>query len=288
MTLLVYLIVQLCRRNRDGSFATQADRQKMLALFARQLDEAGYKRLKPSGLRSKHVDALLTRWRAEGISIGTTKNRLAALRWLCEKVGKPNLIPRDNTSLGINRRVHVSNADKSKSLEEVDVAAIRSPFVAAALPLQQLLGLRREESIKIRPELADRGDHLHLFASWTKGGRERDIPIRTAEQRAAIDHAKKVAGTAALIPHGVSYRKHLGLYKSECTRIGLGGGHGLRHAYAQARYRELTGRECPVKGGPRRRELSRDQRMGDDAARLTISAELGHARTQVVAIYIGG
>ena len=30
---------------------------------------------------------------------------------------------------------------------------------------------------------ADRGGHLHLKASWTKGGRERTLPIRTREQR---------------------------------------------------------------------------------------------------------
>ena len=51
-----------------------------------------------------------------------------------------------------------------------------------SLKLQAAFGLRREESIKIRPEWADRGDRLALKASWTKGGREREIPIRTAEQ----------------------------------------------------------------------------------------------------------
>ena len=38
-------------------------------------------------------------------------------------------------------------------------------------------GLRREESLKIQPGWADRGDTLVLKDSWTKGGRSREIPM---------------------------------------------------------------------------------------------------------------
>jgi integrase len=48
-----------------------------------------------------------------------------------------------------------------------------------SLRLQRAFGLRREEAIKLQPRWADRGDHLQLKASWTKGGRERTVPIRT-------------------------------------------------------------------------------------------------------------
>src|SRR5436190_18001034 len=40
---LNYELKQLCYRNRDGSFATQADRWRMLDLIANQLHELGYK-----------------------------------------------------------------------------------------------------------------------------------------------------------------------------------------------------------------------------------------------------
>jgi hypothetical protein len=39
---LTYTLHQLYLRNRDGSFATQADRQRSLTLAARQLREAGF------------------------------------------------------------------------------------------------------------------------------------------------------------------------------------------------------------------------------------------------------
>ena len=62
---------------------------------------------------------------------------------------------------------------------------------------------------------------------------------------------------------------------------------GLRHAYAQNRYEELTGWECPAVGGPDSKALTPKQREADREARLTISQELGHERKAVVSAYIG-
>ena len=63
--------------------------------------------------------------------------------------------------------------------------------------------------------------------------------------------------------------------------------HGLRHAYAQALYQELTGWLCPAAGGPSIKMLSQEQRTADRMARLQISRELGHGREQISAVYLG-
>jgi len=63
--------------------------------------------------------------------------------------------------------------------------------------------------------------------------------------------------------------------------------HGHRHAYAQARYRELTGWNAPAVGGPTSKTLTPEQKAIDRAARLTVSLELGHEREQVTAVYLG-
>jgi hypothetical protein len=63
--------------------------------------------------------------------------------------------------------------------------------------------------------------------------------------------------------------------------------HGLRHAYAQERYRELTGWPAPAAGGPTVKALTAEQRTIDRQARLTISQELGHEREQITSIYLG-
>ena len=284
---LNYQLKQLCHRNRDGSFATQADREQMLALFAKQLHEMGYRHMRADSLKPKHVEALVERWKGEEISTGTLKNRLSGLRWWAEKVGKENVVARDNDAYGIERRQYVTNQDKGKDLNPAQVDKVRSPYVAMSLRLQEAFGLRREESIKIQPGWADEGNAIRLKESWTKGGRERVIPVGTAEQRAVLDEAKRVAAGGSLIPPSSTYKQQLAAYKAECQRAGLSRNHGLRHRYAQNRYVEKTGWECPSRGGPTAKQLTPEQRSIDQRVRLEISAALGHGRAQVAAVYLG-
>jgi len=63
--------------------------------------------------------------------------------------------------------------------------------------------------------------------------------------------------------------------------------HGLRHAYAQRRYEELTGWQSPAASGPSSKSLTQEQRDQDREVRLIISRELGHEREQVTAVYLG-
>ncbi len=67
-------------------------------------------------------------------------------------------------------------------------------------------------------------------------------------------------------------------------RAGIKHAHGLRHAYAQDRYKKLTGWECPKRGGPTTKELTDEQKQIDTTARLTVSEELGHSRKMILAV----
>ena len=78
---LNFQLKQLCDKNRDGSFGTQAQRAKVLRLSAGQLFATGYRHLTVHTLKPKHVEALATKWIAEGLSAGTLKNRMSVLRW---------------------------------------------------------------------------------------------------------------------------------------------------------------------------------------------------------------
>jgi hypothetical protein len=84
---LTFTLRTLCLRNRDGSHATQADRLRALTLMGRQLREDGFRQMRATSLKGKHVDALIARWQAEELSPGTLKNRVSHLRWWAEKVG---------------------------------------------------------------------------------------------------------------------------------------------------------------------------------------------------------
>jgi site-specific recombinase XerC len=284
---LNYELKQLCHRNRDGSYATQADRSRILDVIADQLLEMGYRHLHVASLKPRHVEALTARWQAEALSAGTVKNRMATLRWWAEKIGKQNVVARDNAHYGIAERQYVTNVSKARELTAIDLAKVSDPRSRISLKLQAAFGLRRGESIKIRPAWADRGDKLVLKASWTKGGRAREIPIRTDAQRAVLDEAKAFVGNRSLIPAGMRYVDQLQRFKHQCAQAGIHHVHGHRHAYAQARYRELTGWNAPAAGGPSLKALSPAQKDLDREARLTISQELGHERSQVVSLYCG-
>ena len=279
---------RLCQRNRDGAFSTQHDRERILTLVANQLHDGGFRGLRATGVRPKHIEHLVQRWQAEGISAGTRKNRMAALRWLAEKIGKRSIIANENAQYGIEERRYVTNVSKAKVLDADKLAAITDPYTAISLRLQLAFGLRREESIKLQPAWADRGDVLLLKASWTKGGKEREVPIRTEDQRQVLADAKRLAGSGALIGDRKNYKDQLMRFKAQTAKVGIDRVHGLRHQYAQTRYFELTGWKAPAVGGPAPHQLTREQWVVDHQARLTVSAELGHERKQVVSLYVGG
>lgn len=78
----------LCQRNRDGSMATQHDREVILSLVADQLQEGGFHHLRAPGVRSKHIDHLVKRWHEDGIASSTVKNRMSATRWLLRELAQ--------------------------------------------------------------------------------------------------------------------------------------------------------------------------------------------------------
>jgi hypothetical protein len=54
---LNYQLKELCRKNRDGSYASQAQRLALLTLMANQLHELGYRHMEAQSLKPKHVEA---------------------------------------------------------------------------------------------------------------------------------------------------------------------------------------------------------------------------------------
>jgi integrase len=243
--------------------------------------------MQAKSLKPKHVDALVSLWKDQGIGVGTLKNRLSALRWWAKKVGKADIIAADNSVYGIGRRKLVAEMSKAQSIDPDKLQKVSDPYVRLSIRLQAEFGLRREESIKFSPGYAIQDDHIKLKASWTKGGRARTVPIRTDAQRQLLEEVRALAKGGALIPPERNYAEQLHRYERQLRTAGLNNLHGLRHAYAQRRYAELTGWQAPVAGGPAAKSLSDEQRALDKGARETISRELGHDRISVSGVYLG-
>jgi site-specific recombinase XerC len=258
-----------------------------LDLIASQLRELGYRRMQPRSLKPKHVDALVAQWRNQGISVGTLKNRLSALRWWAKKVNKPSIIAKDNDVYGIGKREYVAKESKAQDLDDKKLSEISDPFVRLSIRLQAAFGLRREESIKFNPSYAMQDDHIRLKSSWTKGGRARTLPITNNDQRRLLEEIKDLAKGGSLIPAKLTYVQQLHRYERQLRNAGMTKLHGLRHAYAQRRYETLTGWKAPAAGGPASDSLTTDQRALGKKARAAISQELGHNREAISAVYLG-
>jgi hypothetical protein len=284
---LNYQLKQLCKNNRDGSFGTQSNRAWLLSLMANQLHDLGFRRMSTRSLKQKHVLALIKLWREQDIGIGTIKNRLSALRWWASKVNKQSVIARDNRSYDVGSRVYVTNYSKSQDLDLNKLSKINDPYIKLSLKLQSVFGLRREEAIKFQPRYAIQDDHLKLKSSWCKGGRARIVPITTDEQRTLLAEIDAFVKGGSLIPAHLTYVQQLHRYEGKTRRAGLSNMHGLRHGYAQRRFESLAGDACPATGGPTSKELTTEQRALNEKARAMISAELGHTREAITAVYLG-
>ena len=290
---LEYQFNQLCNKFREGSHATQANRKAMLKMFAEQLKACGYNthRMTPNDLKGRHVNKLLELWRKDGVSTGTIKNRMVVVRWWAKKVGNSGAV-QSNDTYNIEKRVYVTNRDKSVSLKDLDLSKI-DENIAQSLRLQDAFGLRREESMKFQPEYAldgqwiDNAKYIVLKPTWTKGKRGRTIPISNENQRKELRKAYALAqkNGGSMIPKEKSYKTHLASFERVTSALGVGQTHGLRHGYAQTRYLELMGFDCPAVGGSR--SLTADEIAKDKEIRMLISHELGHGRIGVTSIYLG-
>ena len=104
MRQLHFDLLRLLEDDRQGSHGSRRARRYVLAQAAETLHRLGYQGLRAKGLKGRHIEALVAQWRRQGLSDGTVKNRLAHLRWLATKIGKPGIVRRDNASYGVGAR----------------------------------------------------------------------------------------------------------------------------------------------------------------------------------------
>lgn len=295
MDTLTYDLLTLCKRGRDGSFGTQAQRKKQLKLIAKQLKGLGYRHMRATSLRTKHIDALVKYWLStpskvtnKPITTGTIKNRMSALRWWAEKIGRSGVIPNNNSALNIPNRQRVSEHNKAFTVTTHQLEML-PVYLQLSLRLQQEFGLRREEAAKFIPSVAIQKECLDLEASWTKGKKERSIPVTTAAQKVLLKDIKsQVDLKVSLIPSSMNYAQYKSHRDHFLAKANIRQAHGLRHHYAQQRYIVLTNGHIPpmlCKG--EKPKLTEAEQALDLRARLTVSKELGHGRISVTRRYLG-
>jgi len=278
-----------------ASFATQDKRADVLYAGFTRLHALGFRMDAVMSLRGKHIEALAKDWHAQGFSASTLHNSLSIFRTFAEWIGKAGMVRGVEHYLGTGAaaRTSIASQDKTWSGHGVDFSAKieqvrkKDARVALQLQLQLAFGLRAREAMQLRPHIADQGAYLSI-THGTKGGRDRVEPIRTPEQRALLDRAKEFCMTRSSSTSDpqrnlAQWKNHYYQVVRSCgiTRKDGITGHGLRHQYANERYRELTGSDSPVRGGA---PVDRD---ADRAAREVVAEELGHSREGVTTHYLG-
>ena len=278
---------------RRLSHGTQAAFASFKRDLDRRLQAEGIHGLKPRNFGQRHMmlafNQVLGEVKVEKRAVASAKNWTSNARKFCRAIGKGNLLPRTNRELGLERRGYRPMKNKAFDLQTHHLDRVTCPYVAAALELQKEFGWRREAAIKFRADFVKDDGTIELPGPVNKGGRPLTVEMRTDGQRAAVERASELCGTTpegSLIPTR-TYKQQTSRFEYQCRKAGLSGSHGLRHAYAQNRYKELTGWECPLRGGPLKVKMTTKQQAADRAARNQISREMGHGRRSIVTTYIG-
>jgi len=176
-------------------------------------------------LKEKHIEYLIQLWIDDGKATGTIANKVTYLKGFAEWIKKPNLVKnmRDYPAIAkLEKRTSIAKVDGSwtaKSInpdELIAKIAIDEPHVAVQLMLQYTFGLRKLESMLLRPReslFVDRNmQYLKLFKleihRGAKNGRDRLI-VHPETDLEVLHLAQKLTNprTGSTIPDEYNLKK---------------------------------------------------------------------------------
>ena len=300
-------------RMKTVSHKTRHERADFLRRFFRDLRKrAGFKTLPdPRNLGQKHIHAMVQVWKADKLKPATIQTYLSFLRGLAKWLGKNGFV-RGPAHYGLEiaeyQRHEAAERDKSWSAQGVDIEAIiekvcaYDAYVGASLRLIRTFGLRRKESVMLRPnacivpfestglpENEKQADEYVWIKQGAKSGRQRFVPLNTSARIAAIGYAQAVAREpeAHLGDPTNELKKNLRRFDYVLEKFGITTrklgvtAHGLRHEALIDEFVARTGQPPPVRGGA---NMSAEV---ERAARLAVSRLAGHARKRASNAYLG-
>ena len=293
------------------SHKTRHERAQFLRRFFRDLrQKAGFKTLPdPRNLGQRHIRAMVQVWQREQLAPATIQTYLSFLRGLAMWVGKHGFV-RGPAHYGLTpdeyQRHEAAQRDKGWAAHGIDIDALMGQvrdfdrYVGASLGLIQAMGLRRKESVLFRPFASvipfedtglrpDQKTADRYVRIKGKGGRVRHIALDSPTRLAAVAYAQGVVGSrdAHMGNPAHDLKQNLRRFDYALAKFGITlrdlgvTAHGLRHEALIQCFGDATGEPPPVRGGgplpPER----------DRAARQSVSALAGHARTRAAAAYLG-
>jgi integrase len=290
-------------KRKNGAIAsgkTQEDRAKALFVFFSLLNSLGFK-TEPRNIKERHVEAVVLEWERTGLKPGTIQIYLSHVRVFCEWLNKFGMVG-EASKYVINKEsvTRTYEATEDKSWDDLDIdkyefldAIFRyDRYVGMQVLLQDAFGLRRKESIRLRPYIAEQNDVLYI-SEGSKGGRFRPITVDTEYKRYVIDVCKAFVNFTErhMGNPELSLKQTMTRYNNTMKRAKVNGktlhdlgvsGHGLRAGFAM---RELQARGLiPLLRGGKIGQLPKDEEL---KIRREVSKLLGHNRPEIMTAYSG-
>jgi len=205
-------------------------------------------------------------------------------------------------------RHEAAERDKSWSAQGVDIEALidkvcaYDPHVGASLRLIRAFGLRRKESVMLRPnacivpfestglpETEKQADRYVWVRQGAKNGRQRFVPLNTPQRVAAIEYAQSVVvGPDAHMGNpNQDLRKNLRRFDYVLEKFGVTArelgvtAHGLRHEALIDEFVARSGQQPPVRGGG---ALTPE---AEATARQAVAKLARHERKRASSAYLG-
>lgn len=234
---------------------------------------------KIENLKSKMIHSYTQSLHERGLSASAMADKMTAVRQIASAIGKANIVERHNSAYGISRqRVNPQAVNQEKLAEvrhKISTLAAKGDEVAkmvlAADALREAFGLRAKESLMSK-EVVGRHGKLYLQIEGAKGGRTRELEVKSESQIKAIQLLAETSkamgsGTGRIIPPKMSlkqaYDAQRNLWRSLGGMRSAGANmHGERHAYAR------TMKDC-------------------GAAKSEIMIQLGHGEDRSPSAYLG-
>ncbi|MDA8412677.1 MAG: integrase domain-containing protein [Desulfobacteraceae bacterium] len=212
------------------------------------------------------------------LSPSTLEKYATAFRLIAKDIDKENIVPRSNKELGGRTAAEryapkAGNAEKLDSVREklVEMASMDQDkrYLVAAHDMRQAFGLRSAESLA-SCRVVERDGRQFLAPDMTKGGRGREIEIKTQQQRDAVAAVRALASeygkpSGSMLPPSKSWEQCLNQQRNTMSKLGAtkannANMHVNRHVWAQ------------------------DQLKSGESRKDTAEA-LGHGRQEVVYHY---
>jgi hypothetical protein len=171
---------------RRGSSLTRNDKLNCLGRIGRTMQKYGLNSIKD--IKPAHVERYFAELRDGEMSPGRMANHATAMRLMCRMIGKSEIVP-SNKELGCSRTVanRTKNADVRLDVEKfTEVRDQLSDNNKIAYDLAREFGLRQKETL-LSHKTVEHESVTYLVVEGAKGGRPRQIPVTTSEQREVLE-----------------------------------------------------------------------------------------------------